>query len=483
LSHKGRPNLDASFTSKSLITSARVGGHDANPTNTISYSLEFALSSLVVASDEQYESIPDDEIALLARKFCALHKFRKERRRSLRGCFECGDTTHFIADCPKRKKVNSSNKYDYTNRNDYNNKGDNKKKNHFRDNNNKKFQKIMSRVCAALSDFNFLSEDSSSSEEDEKIKCKKGDFTGLCLMGKSSRNDFNSDSDVSENLSFESLSSKVVKLENALFNKDKLLCKVFYKNKKLNLELEKSFAEIASLRSIHDDMSAKPCENCNRIMVNYADLWIVHTQVASQHKGDKLEPKELKARSLLLGAYTSCPMLKSDLEACSIKIKELKQRLNHSSCYKVFAPSCEVCGTLRGKLLHATKEISELKLEVASLSTCLERTKLSEKMIVDDLSRVEKSATKSTYKLDIGFERREDKGEKSAPKFVPSSNYHKEEKRLKSTKTHYPSNPKLSFNPKTEVRKETPSQERKLLFACFVVVLVTWMSSASIIRE
>jgi hypothetical protein len=83
---------------------------------------------LSAASDEQYESIPDDEIALLARKFCALHKFHKERRRSPRGCFECGDTTHFIADCPNRKKLDSSsNKYDYTNLNDYS-KGDNKKK-------------------------------------------------------------------------------------------------------------------------------------------------------------------------------------------------------------------------------------------------------------------------------------------------------------------------------------------------------------------
>jgi hypothetical protein len=52
LSHKGHPNHDASFTSKALITNARVGGHDANPTNTISSSLEFALSSLAVASDE-----------------------------------------------------------------------------------------------------------------------------------------------------------------------------------------------------------------------------------------------------------------------------------------------------------------------------------------------------------------------------------------------------------------------------------------------
>jgi hypothetical protein len=54
-------------------------------------------------------------------------------------------------------------------------------------------------------------------------------------------------------------------------------------------------------------------------------------------------------------------MLKSDLEACSIEIKELKQRLDHSSRYKVFSPPCKVCGTLTGKLLYATKENSELK--------------------------------------------------------------------------------------------------------------------------
>jgi hypothetical protein len=97
LSRKGRTNHEAS------LTSARVGGHNANPTNTVSFALKFALSSLATTSDEQYESITDDEIALLARKFHALHKFRKERRRASRGCFECGDTTHFIADCPKRK--------------------------------------------------------------------------------------------------------------------------------------------------------------------------------------------------------------------------------------------------------------------------------------------------------------------------------------------------------------------------------------------
>jgi hypothetical protein len=121
LSHKGSPNHAASLTSKALITSACVGGHDANPTNTVSSTLEFGLSSLAAASDEQYESIPDDEIALLARKFDSSNMY----------------------DCPKRKKFDSTNKYDYTNQNNSSNKGDHKKKNRIEDK-KKKFQKIMS---------------------------------------------------------------------------------------------------------------------------------------------------------------------------------------------------------------------------------------------------------------------------------------------------------------------------------------------------
>jgi hypothetical protein len=72
-------------------------------------------------------------------------------------------------------------------------------------------------------------------------------------------------------------------------------------------------------------------------------------------------------------------------------------------------------------------------------------------MIDEDLSRVEESATKSTYKLGVGFERCEDKGRKGAPKFIPSSNYHQYEKTIKSPKAHYPSNPKPSFNLKRGV--------------------------------
>jgi hypothetical protein len=138
-----------------------------------------------------------------------------------------------------------------------------------------------------------------------------------------------------------------------------------------------------------------------------------------------------------------------------------------------------MCGSLKDKLFHATKDNTTLKQEVSYLASRLERTILSEKMTEEDLSRVDESATKSTYKLGVGFERYKNKSEKSALKFIPSSNYHKKEEALKPTKTHYPSNPKPSFNPKRGVKKETPSRDRKLLFACFVTMLVTWISFAS----
>jgi hypothetical protein len=126
-----------------------------------------------------------------------------------------------------------------------------------------------------------------------------------------------------------------------------------------------------------------------------------------------------------------------------------------------------MCGSLKGKFFHTTKENTKLKQEVAYLTARLDKTMLSEKMIKDDLSHVGESATKSTYKLGVGFERCEDKGEKSVPKFIPSSNFHKEEEMIKSNKAHYPYNPKPSFNPKREVSKETPKPRKEAFVYLF----------------
>jgi hypothetical protein len=212
-------------------------------------------------------------------------------------------------------------------------------------------------------------------------------------------------------------------------------------------------------------MSDKSCDNCTMIMVNYADLWLMHSHVASLLDGVKLELRELKAHSTLLGARTTCPLPRSDLKASTVEIKDLKHKVDHSSRYSILSSPYDACGSLKGRLFLATKENTELQQEVAYLTARLQKTALSEKMIEDELSKVEESATKFAYKLGVGFERCEDKGEKSAPKFIPSSTYHKEKATIKPIKAHYPSNPKPSCNRKREVRKET-HKSREEDFVC-----------------
>jgi hypothetical protein len=153
----------------------------------------------------------------------------------------------------------------------------------------------------------------------------------------------------------------VVEIENTLYNQDKLLCMVFRENKKLNLELESASSEIASLQSVHDDMSAKPYDNCKMIMVNYVELWLVHSHSTSFLDSAKLELGELKAHSTLLGACTSCSLLRFDLVGSAVENKDLKHKLDHSSRYTILSPLCEVCVSLKCKLFHATKENTELK--------------------------------------------------------------------------------------------------------------------------
>jgi hypothetical protein len=127
---------------------------------------------------------------------------------------------------------------------------------------------------------------------------------------------------------------------------------------------------------------------------------------------------------LLLGACTSCPLLRSDLEAAVVEIKDFKHKLDFSSRYTVLSPPCEASVSLKGKLFHTTKENTQLQQEIAYLTARLKKTVLSEKMVEEDLCRVEESATKSTYRLGVSFERCEDKGGKSATGFILSSTYH-----------------------------------------------------------
>jgi hypothetical protein len=95
-------------------------------------------------------------------------------------------------------------------------------------------------------------------------------------------------------------------------------------------------------------MSVKPYDKCNMIIVNYTDLWLVHSRIASLFDGARLKLRELKAHSTLLGACTTCLLLRSNLEAVAVEIKYLNHKLDYSSRYTVLSPPYEACVSLKG---------------------------------------------------------------------------------------------------------------------------------------
>jgi hypothetical protein len=182
----------------------------------------------------------------------------------------------------------------------------------------------------------------------------------------------------------------------------------------------------------------------------------VHSQVASELESIICELNELKAKPSLLDACLECPKLKFELDASSLNVKKLETKLLEKSHVSVSSSPCEGCVSLKGKLDHATNENTMLMQDVAYLTSQLEITKLSEKMIEDNLSWVDECVTCSIHKFGLGYERCEDKGEISTT-FVPSSTYNDEEETLKAKPIPYPPNPKLSFNPNYEQKQTTNS--------------------------
>jgi hypothetical protein len=199
-------------------------------------------------------------------------------------------------------------------------------------------------------------------------------------------------------------------------------------------------------------------------MEDLTKLRVVHDQVASRLESTICELNELKARPSLLGACLECPKLKLELDAHSLNVKKLETKLLEKSHVLVSSSPCKGCVPLKCKLVHATNENTMLMQDVAYLTLWLMRTKLSEKIIEENLSRVDECVTRSIHKLGLGYERCEDKGEIST-KFVPSSTYNDEEETLKAKQIPYPPNPKPSFNPKRGVKRES-SKPREEAFIC-----------------
>jgi hypothetical protein len=140
LSRKGRPNHDASITSKAFVTSTRVGGHVANSSILLTHllwSLPCLLWPQLLMSSTRASPMTRPPCWQESSALCIGSARRGGDHRG--AASSAATPPHFIADCPKQKKlISSSNKYNYNNQKDSSDKGEGKKKK------KKKFQKMMS---------------------------------------------------------------------------------------------------------------------------------------------------------------------------------------------------------------------------------------------------------------------------------------------------------------------------------------------------
>jgi hypothetical protein len=151
---------------------------------------------LVFVTEEQMESLGDDELALIISRFSRFHNNHLNRRHGggpKEGCYGCGDPDHFVTHCPKKNK-HSFNKYDSSKRKDkheYTSKHKSKgafdkealKKKYF-----KKAKAQEHAFLASLSDLDNDTDDdrsSSPSSDDESKKTREDKLTGLCFVAKS----------------------------------------------------------------------------------------------------------------------------------------------------------------------------------------------------------------------------------------------------------------------------------------------------------
>ena len=193
-----RSNLSGSG-SKTLALATTTHGSPTDP------SPSFALSSLLSIKEEQLETLGDDDHCLFNNRVRRVYDWRMMKRNGYKqGCFECGETGHFVADYPKRndyyKKGTGGGSFDSGNhpkQNDYKqrSKGGSRRKflkksvKDFYKGNKQRERAFLAELQANIpSGSSTSSSSSSSSNEDIPIKGKKkekGVPAGLCFVSSS----------------------------------------------------------------------------------------------------------------------------------------------------------------------------------------------------------------------------------------------------------------------------------------------------------
>ena len=383
-------------------------------------SRHFALSSLVSLPDEEYEVLSEEDLALLSRRFDRMYQNRKGSRRVGSTCYRCGKMGHFIAECPEEIK----NDYDrkHRPRHEHKNHSKPKYKEEKRRTKNKHggHKKNKSRAMVAdASDIDTsttYTSSSSSSEDDDRSRRKEKkhmnrNFNGIsctamnyCTMAHCSDSKHDSDSDSEDEVMTDpiSLRKEIARLEQLVDNRDDVLRKTNKEKREFRsllgeskdrvVELETLLSEtgkkvmefesllsessrkvaeleseLASARSHAPVISDEPeCPFCDAHLADLVALKEKHMTCLDDLEGARVEIAELKSRSSLLGACTSCPALHAQLLESRTMISDLEAQLKSP-----IANSCSACDVVDLKNVELAQHVDRLQNENDELRQCL----------------------------------------------------------------------------------------------------------------
>jgi hypothetical protein len=306
----------------------------------------------VSITEEQLETLRDDELALIISRFSRFHNNCLNHRLGggpNEGCYGCGDLDHFVAHCPKKNK-HSSNKHDSSKRKDKrkytskhkSNRGFDKealKKKYF-----KKAKAQERAFLASLSDLDNNTDDdrSSSSSDDQSEKRREDKLTGLCFVAKSIHGGYytmavdegvklnkdmlpGTDDSTEVKPIIDALIIELDIMTDTLMSQDKLLKYVAHERKEFKDKVEVVEKELKEAKKLVVYVSNEiECDECVVHMTNFSKLQSKYVVLLDEND-------ELKARSSLLGACKSYSGLQSELAEKNAKFLALEKASSDST--------------------------------------------------------------------------------------------------------------------------------------------------------
>jgi hypothetical protein len=368
-------------------------------TNANMSSRQFSLFCLVSMPNEEFDVLGEEDLALLSRWFERMYTNRKNTWRSSGMCYRCGMHEHFIAECPKAMEVKREHKHrsrtdhKHRSRDDY--KGKNKSEWRPRKSNGHKKKELA--MVAGASDIDSSSCYSSSSSSDEEENRHKGkrsgkNINGLCFVAqgfcgmahstaskKRNKDDSGSDSVEEVNNSPSFLIAENARLYDLLDNRDDVLRKTNEEKREYRSLLGEAKEKVVELKSFLVDARAQidslksapvvtnepECTDCSTFL---GELVVLKEKYASKvEELDVLwiELDEMKSRSSLLGACTSCPVLHEKLDVSLVYARSLEAQLK-APIPTIFS-TCEINAVKNMELAHYVDRLQDKNDELRKL--------------------------------------------------------------------------------------------------------------------